>query len=490
MEKKKNKSTDDNNPILSSGHVSTQQQGSTEPSSNNVNRLNINNIHLSSQQSLSNNIYSFQQQSFFPNLPNYQTYYYPPFQYYNMNMNMIPNPNYICPNVGYSSAQNIRPSFSINNTLKNNIKHIVNQKKPNNEFSSDESDFDKFFKNLNIESDSDSHNDSIKKDITSKKHISYKKISDYMLNKRNLVKYINSYKGSTTLQKLLEKSEDKDELNLVYAKVKPFLGKISNHQFGNYFIQLLLKKINEKQRIEVWYFFVSRNFTDYASNQYATHVIATLITASVSEKEKELIISMLDNHIYFLVFNHNGVLLLSLLLDHIKAPAINQLVDKAIYLIPKLMYNKNSLIFVRKLIESLTSKDKLNAFYIKINPSINKIILDKQGAAIVEHLLTKLHYSIWHAHIISIINEDLKLYLQNKYSLRITMLALSTELVPTEKISDFVNSIDIKLLINVYNDDMRDFLKEVIKYYDSIDKIILLDFIDDQISMNSNVSYR
>ena len=72
---------------------------------------------------------------------------------------------------------------------------------------------------------------------------------DDILSNKNLTLYINSLKGSKKMQKILEDLHPNSiEIQNIFKLILPNLGKITNHNFGNYFIQKLVKKLTFSQR--------------------------------------------------------------------------------------------------------------------------------------------------------------------------------------------------------------------------------------------------
>lgn len=132
-----------------------------------------------------------------------------------------------------------------------------------------------------------------------------------ILNRGNVAEYINSQKGSKRLQFLFENLEDNHpDIILLFDHITPFLGKISNHNFGNYFCQALLKKIPYQKRQIAWKFYGRRNLMDYASHQFGNHSIQSLVDAVNSLVEESFVIDQLEKHYDNLAFNINGCYIL------------------------------------------------------------------------------------------------------------------------------------------------------------------------------------
>lgn len=138
-----------------------------------------------------------------------------------------------------------------------------------------------------------------------------------VIEKGNVAEYINSQKGSKKLQCILENLKDDDpDVLLIFDHICPYLGKISNHNFGNYFCQSLFKKIPFSKRQVAWKFFNRRNFTDYASHQFGNHSIQALIDAVNTPLEENYVISQLEKHYDKLAFNSNGCYILQRVLNN------------------------------------------------------------------------------------------------------------------------------------------------------------------------------
>lgn len=133
-----------------------------------------------------------------------------------------------------------------------------------------------------------------------------------ILRKENLAEYINSIKGSKKLQKIISQIGNQDsDLLLLFNKIYPSLGKVTNHNFGNYFCQLLLNKVGFSERQLAWKFYTRRNFGDYALHKFGSHSILSLVNSASSLNEEIFVIDQLKDYFYLLAFDRIGVQILN-----------------------------------------------------------------------------------------------------------------------------------------------------------------------------------
>ena len=142
-----------------------------------------------------------------------------------------------------------------------------------------------------------------------KKHVGEaKKLMEIIDEKPNLVKYINTIKGSKKLQVLIESEMDNSiTLNYLFSKIQNDIGKITNHPFGNYFLQKMIEKSSYSTRKKIWEFYFSRKIEDYALNQYGNFTFLSLLKAAISSEEEIYVSSSLKHSYSTLAFYPTGL---------------------------------------------------------------------------------------------------------------------------------------------------------------------------------------
>ncbi len=168
----------------------------------------------------------------------------------------------------------------------------------------------------------------IQKASQSKKEEEVKKLMEIIDEKPNLVKYINTIKGSKKLQVLIESELDNSlTLNYLFSKIQLDIGKITNHPFGNYFFQKLIEKTSYSTRKKIWDFFFSRRIEDYTLNQYGHFAFLSLLKATSSEEEEIYVSSSLKRSYSILAYYPTGSFIIQTAFDSFKGKGREDLID-------------------------------------------------------------------------------------------------------------------------------------------------------------------
>ena len=86
-------------------------------------------------------------------------------------------------------------------------------------------------------------------------------------------------------------------------------------EYGNYFFQKLLRKLNFQQRLTI-YKLIEPNFYDIAGNEFGTHSIQSLINNIQSEYEIIALNNLISKDMYFLFVDKNGYhIIMKIILD-------------------------------------------------------------------------------------------------------------------------------------------------------------------------------
>lgn len=115
---------------------------------------------------------------------------------------------------------------------------------------------------------------------------------------------LSNYKGSIYLQKILTFFENK-EISSLFSTIYPYLCKLICLEYGNYFMQKLIKKLNIQQRLDI-YHAINSNFLNIANDKNGTHVIQELIDANETPLEDNYLNHLLNKNLLHLINNENG----------------------------------------------------------------------------------------------------------------------------------------------------------------------------------------
>ena len=136
-------------------------------------------------------------------------------------------------------------------------------------------------------------------------HISNKdKIDMIIYNADIILSLIASYKGSIFLQKALLNIEGK-KISILLTTIYPYICNIMCLEYGNYFMQKLIKKLNVEQRLSI-YQIIENNFLIIATNKSGTHAIQTLIDTIQTPLEQIFLNKLLNKNMLLLFNNENG----------------------------------------------------------------------------------------------------------------------------------------------------------------------------------------
>ena len=271
---------------------------------------------------------------------------------------------------------------SLNN--KNNI--LFNQIKNLN--------FDNSENKIYFEFQNKINNEEVKKKVNSKNDIN-KILNKFIKNKeqkRNItlnidiiLSLLSNYKGSIFLQdSLLEMNFT--EISLLFQTIYPYLCTIMCLEFGNYFMQKLIKYLNVQQRIDI-YKIINNNFLDIATNKSGTHSIQALFDAIQNQIEHFYFEKLLIKDLFILFTNENGY-----------------------HIIMKIILQVNE-----------NQRNNLNLFFIS---NVEKIITNPYGAYCGNKFILNNSNLNLRILLINKIRDNMINFIINKYSCSVIMLAI------------------------------------------------------------------
>lgn len=209
-----------------------------------------------------------------------------------------------------------------------------------------------------------------------------------IIEKDKLADYINSLKGSKRLQLLLKNVQHShpDVVDL-FDHIFPFLGKISNHNFGNYFVQALFQKIPLSSRKYAWSFYNRRNIMDYATHRFGYHSIQALIEAAVGNAEEKFVIGQLEKNFGNLAFNANGRCILSKVLSKFQLESCGSLCNYIRSHFKLLSCCEQTLNLAKKFVKvlavSTSSHFKIEFLGTISEKTLSNLINDKYGSQVI-----------------------------------------------------------------------------------------------------------
>ena len=301
----------------------------------------------------------------------------------------------------FNNKNNINNLYSNNYDFNHNIKYNIEKKK-------NSKDKKHYFKQ-NI--------DNLPNNSKTKEAISINTLEDLFLSKKNIAIYINSQKGSKKMQKLLNNYKKGDsQIDELFIKIYPSLGKISNHNFGNYFCQMLIKKLNLEQRKLAWIFYTKRNLPDYALHEFGNHSIQSLVEAAEDSNEQNYIVKTIEKYYNIFAYNKQGKYIMQKIVQIYSSKesriSITNFVINNIY---NLSSNLNSHILIKSYISSIELDNEVHKrlFMSMLNYQIKSMLLDNNCILILTYIIDlwnhKYNYLIFEYMI-----KELDIYLHNK----------------------------------------------------------------------------
>ena len=213
----------------------------------------------------------------------------------NINNNNIKNDNNFCMN----NKEFINPNYENVNILCNNNKKNSNSKcKNDNIFCINNSDINDT-NSLNFEQ-------------------SNKNNGKNLLLLKNINKLLNNlkcYKGSIISQAYIDNIDDQNDLELFFKDIIPHICEIMCLEYGNYFFQKLIKKLNFQQRLNI-YQVIEPEFLAIATNKCGTHSIQSLMDTIQTPIEHFVFNKLISKNMLILFIDDNAYhIMMKMILD-------------------------------------------------------------------------------------------------------------------------------------------------------------------------------
>ena len=281
----------------------------------------------------------------------------------NINHNFFVNSNYIFKNGKKTSINNFK-DISNNNNLLNRVSN------------SEVNHYDKIYVNKNILLNKEKMIDYF---FLQNDNINRKKIE--LLNNISIILMnLKSYKGSIYVQELLQIINEQ-ELNLLFHNLIPNISFIMCLEYGNYFFQKLVKKLNLKQRLSI-YEIIEPNFIEIATNKSGTHSIQSLIECISTPIELMFLDKLLNKNRLILFLNENSyhiIMKIILEIDEVKRNNLNLFLVSNV---EKIITNCNGAFCVNKFIHKNRNLQIRYILVQNLKNNIQKLIGNKNCCSI------------------------------------------------------------------------------------------------------------
>jgi len=388
----------ENNQFLYSSETKKLRKGSFQNMMTNSNpNVNVNVNHPNYMNALQYNNYmnNLNNSLNFNNNANIKNKIY----HLNSNNSIIPNNN-INQNLSHSQNININPNMissgNNNMNLNNNYQIINGMQNINN-----------IILNNNIINNTNRQNNY---SSNKQKKKNYNLLSNEELAKQAFILAKNQ-NGCRYLQKRIENNQ-KLVPTLFFPNVLGHIQELSNDQFGNYYIKIIIKYLPE----EMIYKFISLihpSISKIGTNQYGTKVIQYLIDFLNSERNLIFFIEKILPHLVVLINDLNGIHIVQRLI-FIKSSYIQIIYDKIFDNIQLIAVTRDGSNFIKKLLEFLDDNN-MNSLIKAINDNLAIIITNQHGNYIIQNIIMKENLYLKFG-IIETISKNIVTFSNQKFS--------------------------------------------------------------------------
>jgi len=310
--------------------------------------------------------------------------------------------------------------------------------------------------------------------------------NNFLLSKNieKLLDNLKSYKGSLISQSFIDTIENENELEVFFKNIVPHICQIMCSDYGNYFFQKLIKKLNFEQRLNI-YKIIESEFLVIATNKCGTHSIQSLMDTIQTPLELFALNKLLSKNILLLFIDDNAYhIMMKMILDfpEEKRSIVN------IYLvmnIEKIIINVNGAFCANKFIINNNNLNLRKFLVENLKSNIKKLLFNKYSCIIL--LLVLQTFGIqWGNFIIKEIEQNFVVLSQNQISYIFII-----------KVFDYLknsqNLIILKLLIwSLYknialmnylisSENNRKLLSQLIEYSDEEQKQFLFELLKQSI---------
>ena len=297
----------------------------------------------------------------------------------------------------------------------------------------------------------------------------------FLSNINAILENLKTFKGSIICQEFIDNIDNEKECSILFNNITPHICAIMCLEYGNYFFQKLLKKLNLEQKLII-YKIIEPNFYNIASNKFGTHSIQSLINNIQSPYELYSLYKLISQNMYVLFVDSNAYhIMMKIILDFPEEQR-NPLNLFLVMNAEKIIINCNGAFCINKFI---THNKDLNLRALLINnlqKNIKELIYNKFSC--INLLLILETFGInWGKFIINEIQENFGVlcehpvsnifiskvlyFLNNNYSLELKVLLWSLYkniVLMKNLISNKNNNNIIKQLLDFSDDEQKKYL--------------------------------
>jgi hypothetical protein len=374
----------------------------------------------------------------------------------NMNNNLISNIN--LNNNIHSSNINIYNNLGINNPLIPNNNIIMNQNlnnvQNNNLNPNDSFKMTKSMGKLNNELNNNNINNNINNNNSNRQHNfstnKYKNQNLNLLSNEELAKQaftLARYQnGCRYLQKRVENNQ-KLVPTVFFPKVLGHIQELSNDQFGNYYIKILIKYLPEDMIYKLIQL-IHPSIAKIGTNQYGTKVLQHLIEFLGNEKNLLFFIQKTLPHVVVLINDINGIHIIQKLI-YIKSKYIQLIYNEIFKNINLIAVTRDGSNFIKKLLDFLDDNN-MTSLINAINDNLPTIITNQHGNYIIQSIIMKENLALKYT-IIETIIKNIVFFSNQKFSSNVVEKCFEVEEMKDKVIDVIIKDNNFEqILLNEY----------------------------------------
>jgi hypothetical protein len=363
----------------------------------------------------------------------------------NLNNNINPNNINIYNNLGMNNP--IVPNNSI--ILNQNVNNVQkNNKNLNNNFKSANSmELNNEIINNNNINNSMNNNSNKQHNFSSSK---YKTQNLNLLSNEELAKqaYVLAryQNGCRYLQKRVE-NNSKLVPTLFFPKVLGHIQELSNDQFGNYYIKILIKYLPEKMIYKLIQL-IHPSIPKIGTNQFGTKVLQYLIDCLTNEKNVLFFIEKTLPYIVVLINDLNGIHIIQRLIC-IKSNYVQLIYNEIFKNIQLIAVTRDGSNFIKKLLDYLGDNNMISLIN-SINDNLAIIITNQHGNYIIQTIIMKENFVLKYKIIENII-KNIVLFSNQKFSSNVVEKCFEVEEMKDKVIDEIIKNNNFEqILLNEY----------------------------------------
>ena len=207
----------------------------------------------------------------------------------------------------------------------------------------------------------------------------------------NILNKLKTYWGSINLQKKIYYLDNQEIAFLLY-NILPCISEIMILEYGNYFFQKFIKKLNVRQKLKI-YQIIEPNFINIALNKNGTHSIQSLIDTIESPLEKLALDYLLNKDMLSLFNDKNAYHIIMKIIIEKPEKERNNINLFIINNIEKIIINPYGSYCVNKYIANNIDLNMRSIFIKSIKNHINIMFFNKNSCSILFLMLKYFGYN-------------------------------------------------------------------------------------------------